>query len=1189
MGMLPSDKYLAHLIGVTEEEFREFQEYIKAEYAKAPAPAVVCGTATIIAVAQLVIGTGLLIAGELLRPKATRPKTPGEAKLKEVEGKQIVQNTDFTPRYGFSGTQGVTTLGSTIPVVYANAEEDADPNVLNYGGVRVNMPLLWSQTLSLYGSQMFRGVFLLSEGEIDRVDEDNYAIGSTLLDNFFFGSTNSVANTEGARATIYLSKDGGRIQNEDRVLGRSADNDPGNSGGSAVGNVYNITWNASLGDGIQTDFCASYVPNNQTTFGVYSPIGNHLVYKVNPQMAPGVRQVTENNTADERLEFFCPCDGASMNKRDKYRCKFVTYSGITSRGRTSFGASLNRVEADGSLRYFEVDDEIEYTLFAESDKDVVFDDWEDDGDFADEEANDGTGAECQDVAQVVAGMQSTWDDALIVGEKYRIGTALAVCIERTSERFVSEAENINLPDGDPDLRQVDAKFRVVERGAVSTFNANILKNTSSTYKDETDRGTAFNITGTGGIQRNDSAFPDASLQDAFIGGHILRYAEGFISSSRPVNAIELSIRSAVGIQVQGLMNFQSAGIYKEYDEKFCTPYRNEDPTKIANIRFASDTITAAVDRYSFFEVHYQIEKDAWRQFDFLIGTKGETSQNQFNYIRLELYDASGNTVRRQVNIKLKPLSGFEVRQRYETQSPVQPLYILNSNSETYFIKADTGAAGDDRATLVFHGEEIDPSRDKFMFNLGRSLYKDTDDGAVYRLQTSYQYNWKRGENEVELYGLPKNDKNSHVDDGGKLAEIFGFRQISTTAQSGPEHEVVAVNEIVDNRLENGVDFTPQYDNMALVGLNIQSSDEFSQLPQFSAYVERGRIVRKINRGGDINRDGPTNLFPEILFDLLTDSRYGAGKYVVDSMIDLESFYEAKQFCKSRTYRFDGAITEPINLRTWAADHANMHLLQFGEKEGKFFLRQAFQFDAAPIVSSFSAGNIVEGSFEYQYLNPEEREPIQVSVTYREERKNPATDQARFPVTREVLVREKGYGGNPQTEQLDMSAFCTNRQHAIDAAKYMIRTRRLTDHIIKFKTTHEAVLTEMYPGDYIQVHLESTACSSTRNGIVQADGTVVSATPLDPGTYDVIGWLGDPAVEPAPMQLVVDADGKGNLPGLIFTIPLALTESQTYLIERIASEQDGSFSIEASVAPTVANGVLELADGFDDDNNWDIRP
>ena len=1181
MEMLPSDKYLAHLIGVTEEEFREFQEYVRAEYEKAPAPAVVAGleTATIIAIAQAVIGVGMMVAGALLAPKPKKQQERGEPTQQVVEGKQIVRNTDFSPRYGFDGTQGVTALGATIPVVYT------DTASANDGGVRVNMPLLWSQTLSLYGSQMFRGVYLLGEGEFASVDEDNFAIGSNVIENFYYNS--DLATNRVARATIFASLDDGRIEDSDRVLGRTAANDPGNAHDPSTNqnDVFEVYWNGQY----RKDFCASYTQNSQTVFGVYSPIGNNMQYRVNPSIRPGVRSVYTAKTADDRIHVECPCDGEQMNRRDKYRCKFVTRSGL--------------IGGNANIDTLSEGQKITYKIFPSSDADSEFEAWTGDASFNGSsndgfnlknkdgtELNENTQALCDDVAQAIAGLQSTWDDSLIEGEKYKIGTALGVCEFRTPDRFISLADKLTDTNGNFESREVRADFRIIEDGKCARYTQAILENEDPNWKDNFDQGynngigTRLRIVATGG--QLGEVDPTAST---FTGGHLLRYAEAFITSSRPVNALELSIRSSVGISVRGLCNFPSAKNYEHIDKLYCKPWENQEADKVRSIQHTSDTITAPVERYSFFRVSYQRKNNPWQSFNAFVGVKGETQQNQFNYIRIEL--AKGQP-RELLKVKLQPLSGFEIRYFYQIENSTVPLYILNSN----YLHAENGVNPDQYqhtvsseggdVKLVFHGEKLPLEREPFQFHLGKQSVS---------LPADYDYDWNTGGSgdtkTVELKGLDITEHSNYVDSWGKLAEMFAYKEVTSSAESGPEHQIVAINEIRDNRDNNDTNFIPRYDNMALIGLNIQSSTEFTQLPQFSAYVTGGRIVRKIRAAGVSDTDvGPTNLLPEILLDLLTDKRFGAGKYVVDDMVDIDSFFEAKQFCKDRSYRFDGAITEPVNLRVWAADHASMHLLQFGEIDGKFFLRPAFPFTAPPIADQFSAGNIVEGSFEYQYLNPEEREPIQVSVTYREERKNPTTDNARFPINREVLVREKGFGGTPQTEQLDMSAFCTSRQHAIDAAKFMIRTRRLTDHIIKFKTTHETVLTSLYPGNYIRVHMESTACSSTRNGIVQADGTIVSATPLDPGTYDVIGWFGDPDVPPERMELTVGADGKGSPRNLIFTIPLALTDTQTYLIERITSEQDGAFSIEASVAPTVTpNGVLQLANGFDDDANWDIKP
>ena len=52
---------------------------------------------------------------------------------------------------------------------------------------------------------------------------------------------------------------------------------------------------------------------------------------------------------------------------------------------------------------------------------------------------------------------------------------------------------------------------------------------------------------------------------------------------------------------------------------------------------------------------------------------------------------------------------------------------------------------------------------------------------------------------MTLKGLPYTEQGNYVDKYGKLAELFPYKEITSSAEGGPEHEVVAVNEIVRNR------------------------------------------------------------------------------------------------------------------------------------------------------------------------------------------------------------------------------------------------------------------------------------------------------------------------------------------------------------------------------------------------------
>ena len=95
----------------------------------------------------------------------------------------------------------------------------------------------------------------------------------------------------------------------------------------------------------------------------------------------------------------------------------------------------------------------------------------------------------------------------------------------------------------------------------------------------------------------------------------------------------------------------------------------------------------------------------------------------------------------------------------------------------------------------------------------------------------------------------------------------------------------------------------------------------------------------------------------------------------------------------------------------------------------------------------------------------------VSVRWREERKASSVDnRGLFPQVREVLVRRNDTPADAPEEQIDMSDYCTNEQHAIDRAKWLCQQRKYQTHAIKFKT----VPTEapIQAGSIIKVGLET---------------------------------------------------------------------------------------------------------------------
>ncbi len=1097
--MLPSDRYIAEILGLTDAQYRHFQIEARKRAAEGPRPAVTAEVVTVIAIVNLVIGLGSIAVSLLLKPSA--PKAPGEQgqpTQRQEEGSTVLRNSRFAPRYGFDSQQDIATLGSIIPIVYARKERISGTD---YGGIRINMPMIWNQILSLGGGQMIRGVFLLSEGNISSVDPNNFAIGSSTLQGYIFDS--NAATEAASRVTLYLSKDGGRITGTDRVAGRLNAKDDGSSTSSDVFRVY---WNGAN----RTDFCSSNRPSTQTTFGVYAPIGNDLMYKVNPVISPGVRSQTGPGSSGQ-VTVACPVDAPKMNKRDKYRANFSTFSGINQINSTA-GTS------PGNTTSVSVGDTVSYRLHNGSDWGTVFSAYG---------ASDDD-AEAKDVASAVAALQKTWDDRLVKGELYKIGTALCVCIDRTPEEFVSQAE-LNGSGG----QAVVAVFTVVEPGSIKNFSASRLEDPGG------DLG---------------------AREKATTGGHLLRYARGSVSTSRACQAVEIGLKSTLGIRVNNLCNFRDTKTYEYADTQWCQAFANNPPEDIVNNFYQSGTITAPVQRYSFFKIKYRtVGSSSWTELSNAYGARSETQQSVFNYIRFEFSSIKAR------EFMFEPLSGFEVRQGHYGSA----LYVLDP-------KKGRATISDGGISVVFNGESIALNTSNFGITFGNA---DPD------LSSDYDYNEETNSNDPEptYNGLPRVDTNTYIDDYGKLAETFVYTEISSTADSGPEHSIVYVNEIVPN-IE-----APLYDNLALAGINIRSSAEFQQFSQFSAYVTGGRECARLLGGS-----GATHLFPDILYDLMTNDRFGAGSFVKSYMIDSTEFTAAAQWCQDRKYFYDGAVSEPVNVRQWSADLAATHLLQFGESDGKYFLRPAISFTAVPIAALFTAGNIAENSFKLQYFDPEDRDPIQVSVRYREERTTTdPTNPGLFPVVREVLVREHDDMGGSATdpiEQIDMSSYCTSRQHAIDAAKFIIRMRRIPQHVINFSTTHEGVMSNIAPGDYIKVAMDETEYDQFNNGAVTPEGALVSTKALADGTYNVVAWDGTEGTPPADATLTVSNNGTTAAPlGIVFTVKIASTQMRVYQIERIMSGDDGLFTIEAMHMPVNSSGILEVADGFDTAGNWTIKP
>jgi hypothetical protein len=170
----------------------------------------------------------------------------------------------------------------------------------------------------------------------------------------------------------------------------------------------------------------------------------------------------------------------------------------------------------------------------------------------------------------------------------------------------------------------------------------------------------------------------------------------------------------------------------------------------------------------------------------------------------------------------------------------------------------------------------------------------------------------------------------------------------------------------------------------------------------------------------------------------------------------------------------------------------------------------------------------------------------------------------------------------------MKASCTNRWHLIDAAKHLIRWRRLVGDPISFETTYAGMLRPIAPEDHIAVAYDETLEDLYSNGAVMPDGTLVASEPLEDGNYEVLAWDGTTPPGPTIQSLVVSGGGtRGNLLGSAWT-RTAPPQVRTYRVMRVTPTDDGRQKIEAVLMPTAADGRLLLSLNWDEPTAWVIR-
>ena len=341
-----------------------------------------------------------------------------------------------------------------------------------------------------------------------------------------------------------------------------------------------------------------------------------------------------------------------------------------------------------------------------------------------------------------------------------------------------------------------------------------------------------------------------------------------------------------------------------------------------------------------------------------------------------------------------------------------------------------------------------------------------------------------------------------------------------------------------------------FDNTSCVKFLTKASDRISGTPELWGVYNLAIISIPSNYDGHkhtydgdwdgLFKKGWTNNPAWILYDLLTNSRYGMGsfyKFDVDKM----DFYDAAQFCDELVddgngnfvprYTWNGLIDQQKMGREVVMDvAASFNATLFEDNSGAVRLKIPRDDDAA--VHIFTPSNVVDGLFNYSYTDPS-LWYNSVSVTFINEAEDWIQDQ-RVVEDEEAIAK---YGKNEVSSNL---IGCTSVQEAVRKAWYALLSYTTETLSVNFVTTREGLNCNI--GDVILISdpdMNSgqsgrlTSVSEDRLTAYLRDDMFIESAIVGGG----INYFCDFQVGDKIISYEVIPDGVGYVKSLKFSVPL----------------------------------------------------
>ncbi|HEN5371061.1 phage tail tip fiber protein [Klebsiella pneumoniae] len=306
----------------------------------------------------------------------------------------------------------------------------------------------------------------------------------------------------------------------------------------------------------------------------------------------------------------------------------------------------------------------------------------------------------------------------------------------------------------------------------------------------------------------------------------------------------------------------------------------------------------------------------------------------------------------------------------------------------------------------------------------------------------------------------------------KPGRAYKVRVLRLSADSNDQYLfndtwVDSIGEIVDTPMN--------YPNSVLVGLKVNSEQFGSSMPSRS-YLIRGLKIRvPSNYDENTNTyngvwDGTFKLLSSsnpawILFDLLTNARYGLGKFVSESMIDLGQLYQIGRYCDEEVDDGFGGKEKRFAINTQITSRQDAYrLIQdiAGAFRGMVFwaggMVNIMQDSPSDPVMLFTNANVKDGLFTYKGSARKNR-PSVALITYNN-KQDGYKQNVEYVEDQEAMARY----GERKTEAVAFG--CTSRGQAHRVGLWLLYTARMESDMITFTAGLDASF--LMPGETVLI-------------------------------------------------------------------------------------------------------------------------